>query len=412
MLANQRHIRSLFADTQFRAISGVSVLVGIARWLEFLAIGIYALDETGSAFLVALLALFRLSPLALFGLFIGSLADLIDTSKLLRVGIGLMTILSVLMTMLFVFDLASYSLVAAATFISGIFWASDMSLRRKLIGDIAGSDRLGAGMAIDSAISNGTRVLGPLAGGFIYQWFGGAGIFFTMALLYFGSFYFAQSIVPLKDQAASNVSWLTQPILDAKQAFAYAISEQEILSILSITIIVNIWAFPMFSMIPVIGKAELELSASAIGIIMSLWGVAGFVGAIIIARQAKPKHFRLYYFYSVWVILVSVFAMGTMPGPLVIALGVAVAGFASAGFTTMQPTLIYQMAPLEMRGRLFGLLTICIGSGLVGLANIGFMAEHFGASNALWMVALEGVLPMVVIGFTWRRLWIRGELAE
>ena len=407
MLANQRHIRSLFADTQFRAISGVSILVGIARWLEFLAIGIYALDETGSAFLVALLALFRLSPLALFGIFIGSLADHIDTSRLLRVGIGLMTILSVLVTTLFVFDLASYSLVAAATFISGIFWASDMSLRRKLIGDIAGSDRLGAGMAIDSAISNATRVLGPLAGGFIYQWFGGAGVFFTMALLYLGSFCFAQSIVPSKDQAASNVSWLTQPILNAKQAFAYAISKQEILSILSITIIVNIWAFPMFSMIPVIGKAELALSASAIGIIMSLWGAAGFVGAIIIARQAKPKHFRLYYFYSVLVILVSVFAMGTIPGPLVIALGVAVAGFASAGFTTMQPTLIYQVAPPKMRGRLFGLLTICIGSGLVGLANIGFMAEHFGASNSLWMVALEGVIPMVVIGFTWRQLWNR-----
>ncbi len=137
----------------------------------------YALDETGSAFLVALLALFRLLPLALFGVFIGSLADLIDTSRLLRVGIGLMTIVSGLMTILFVFDLASYSLVAAATFISGIFWASDMSLRRKLIGDIAGSDRVGAGMAIDSAISKGTRLIGPLVGGFIYQWLGGAGVF-------------------------------------------------------------------------------------------------------------------------------------------------------------------------------------------------------------------------------------------
>ena len=99
--------------------------------------------------------------------------------------------------------------------------------------------------------------------------------------------------------------------------------------------------------------------------------------------------------------------MGAMPGPLVISLGLAVAGFASAGFTTMQSTLIYQLAPIEMRGRLFGVLTICIGSGLVGLANIGFMAERFGASNALWMVALEGVIPMAVIGFTWQQLWKR-----
>ena len=122
MPANKRHIRSLFVDTQFRAISGVSILVGIARWLEFLAIGIYALDETGSAFLVALLALFRLSPLALFGVFIGSLADHIDTSRLLRVGIVLMAILSILMTVLFVFEFGSYYLVAVATFFSGVCW--------------------------------------------------------------------------------------------------------------------------------------------------------------------------------------------------------------------------------------------------------------------------------------------------
>ena len=96
--------------------------------------------------------------------------------------------------------------------------------------------------------------------------------------------------------------------------------------------------------------------------------------------------------------------MGILPSSMTLALGVAGTGFAAAGFSIMQATLIYQAAPTPMRGRIFGLLTICIGSGVLGFANIGFMAETFGASNALWIVALEGALLMIIIGTVWSDL--------
>ena len=85
-------------------------------------------------------------------------------------------------------------------------------------------------------------------------------------------------------------------------------------------------------------------------------------------------------------------------------LGLIMAGFAGAGFATMQSTLTYLVAPVDMRGRLLGVITVCIGSGLIGFANIGFMADTFGASNSLWMIALEGMIPMIVIGFVWLQL--------
>ena len=57
-----------------------------------------------------------------------------------------------------------------------------------------------------------------------------------------------------------------------------------------------------------------------------------------------------------------------------------------------------------MRGRLLGLMTICIGTGLIGFANVGFTAELFGASNAVWIIALQGLVPMLLIGWRWREL--------
>ena len=80
-------------------------------------------------------------------------------------------------------------------------------------------------------------------------------------------------------------------------------------------------------------------------------------------------------------------------------------GLAGACFTTMQSTLIYSVAPPEMRGRLFGVMTICIGSGLLGFANIGLMGEWFGGAAAIRIVAAEGMVPLLLIGLGWRQLW-------
>ena len=398
MHSGHNHLSSLSSDKKFLLISMAGILLGTVRWLEFLALGIFAFDITGSAFLVALLALLRFLPLTLFGLFIGGLADQIDTNKLLQLSIALIGAVSGLMAILFILGITSYWLVAGATFLSGVFWASDTLLRRKLIGDIAGTERLGTAMGVDTAINNVTRLIGPLIGGFIYQWFGATGVFLAAVVLYMGSYILALSIPRSTKSRDTLDQWVMPPLFQAKQALKYALSNREVTLLLSITIVFNIWGFPMFSLVPVIGKVELFLSPSTIGIITALQGMAGFIGANAIAKFAKSSHYRPIFYYSVWVILLI------LPSSMTLALGVAGTGFAAAGYSIMQATLIYQAAPTPIRGRIFGLLTICIGSGVLGFANIGFMAETFGASNALWIVALEGALLMIIIGTVWSDL--------
>ena len=59
-----------------------------------------------------------------------------------------------------------------------------MPVRRRLIGDVAGPERIAAGMSLDSATSNATRLIGPLFGGLLYHWLGLAGAFGLAAALY------------------------------------------------------------------------------------------------------------------------------------------------------------------------------------------------------------------------------------
>lgn len=395
---------SLFADRQFLAVWIVGILIGVVRWLEFLAVGIFAFDVTGSAFLVALLALLRFLPLALFGSVIGALGDMMDSARLLRIAITLAGLASLAMAGLFMAGVAAYEHVAVSVFLSGLFWASDQPLRRRLIGEIAGLERIGRAMATDTATSNGSRLVGPLVGGLVYQWIGGLGIFAIAAALYFAALVLMFGVRRHGETPPGGGFDIIAPFVGARQAIRYAMGNREVLCILGVTVVFNIWGFPMLSMIPVIGKQELGLEPGLVGAISALEGGCALIGALIIARFVQPPFYRRLYFSGVCVLLVIIFTMGQAPGLATLVLGLIGAGFAGAGFSTMQSTLAYLAAPPEMRGRLLGLITICIGSGLIGFANIGLMAEWFGASAALSIIAIEGAAPMVIIGLAWRGL--------
>ena len=81
---------------------------------------------------------------------------------------------------------------------------------------------------------------------------------------------------------------------------------------------------------------------------------------------------------------------------------------ACPGISVMQATLIYLAAPPEMRSRLYGVLSLCIGSGLVGFLHLGLMAELIGAPWATVLSAAEGLLVLAATWRWWRILLRRG----
>ncbi|MEQ1616040.1 MAG: MFS transporter, partial [Hyphomicrobiaceae bacterium] len=73
----------LLAHADYRRMWAVGGLSGGARWLEFVAIAIYAYELTRSPQLVALLSVMRMAPYVALGLVVGGLADMYDRRRLL-----------------------------------------------------------------------------------------------------------------------------------------------------------------------------------------------------------------------------------------------------------------------------------------------------------------------------------------
>ena len=68
----------LFGEADFRRLWVVGVVVFAVRWLEMLAVAVFAYQHTGSPFIVALLTMLRMLPMALFGALVGALAERLE----------------------------------------------------------------------------------------------------------------------------------------------------------------------------------------------------------------------------------------------------------------------------------------------------------------------------------------------
>ncbi len=397
-------IASLFRDANYRKIWATGMGSGISRWLEMLASGIYAYAVTGSPFLVALLAIARLIPLVALGLLIGTLADRFSPKRFMISGMALGTVMSTIVLLAFIFDVASYGLVLFSAFVAGIVWSMDMPLRRRMIGDLAGRDRLVTALSFDSATNHSTRAIGPILGGILYEFLGPGGAYALVAVCYLiGLVNIAR--VEDKRPAQSAIEDRTGIVADFREALTLVANNSDILRILLVTVAFNVFALPFLSMIPVLGSETLNLSAGWVGVVAGIEGMGAFFGGLAIAMYNPSIGLRRFYFFGVALYLVCAFTGGfiTMLLPMMFAvLGI---GIGTGGFSSMQSTLTYSVAPPHMRSRLFGLIVICIGTGLIGVANMGLMAEWFGAPMAVRIVAAEGAVALLALGFGWRELW-------
>ena len=390
-------------DGRYVRIWIIGWLTGVVRWLELLAFGIFAFEITGSPVLVAVIALVRFIPLAALSLLIGAAADQLRPRRLLAASIAAVGAVMAAMVWIEASGSLAYWHLLLATLASGVFWASDMPLRRKMIGEIAGPERLARAMSLDYATSTGTRMIGPLIGGVLYQAIGMGGVFVVAAVFYAVSLVLALSIGPTGGKRGGRFR-PGQVLAGSWRTFRRALRDNDARCIMAVTVIFNIWGFPFVSMIPVIGADVLGLSPSMIGYVSSIEGATGLVGVIALGLIARPAYFRRIYICGLMSHLCTVAFIGLMPGLIPLAIGLAVAGLATAGFASMQATLMYTVAPPGMRGRYLGLISICIGAGLIGFANVGIMAELFGAQAALWIIAAEGLIATLAVAAHWRAL--------
>ena len=362
-----------------------------------LAVAVFAYQRTGSPLVVALLTMLRMLPMALFGALIGAAAERVERRTALVFVVILMLLCSIALALLAWSNILEVWHLAFAGFISGLTWTYDNPVRRTMIGEVVGPERMSAAMSIDVGANNASRILGPTVGGVLLATFGIGGAFAVSV-----AGYLVAATVALRVRHRNSAAWSgADGVLERMiEGLVLVRRDPRLSGTMVITVIYNTFGWPFTSMVPVIGQDNLGLGAAGIGLLGSMDGVGAFCGAIVIALCAKPPHFARLYIGGVAIYsMLPVVALA--PDPQLAGFVLLMTGLANSGFSIMQATLVYLAAPPEMRSRVFGVLSVCIGVGMIGFLHLGWLAGVIGATWAIVTIGAEGLLALLLT----RRWW-------
>lgn len=390
--------RQLFSMRSFRRVWLAGAMSGVMRWLDMLAVALFVLEVTGSPFLVALALFLRMLPMFLFGAVAGAFAETVNRRNLLIVAfLSVAAIYAVLTWLAWTGTLQLWQL-GIGVFASGILWAMEFSVRRPIVADIAGLDRIGAAMGLESSTNNFTRMLGPLTGGFLFEFFGLPGTLLLAVLLLTGAAILLLTVPYDSSPKSGDQPSIVNSIIEGLQ---FVRSHRAISATLTVTVLLNIFGFSFVSMVPVIAREELGLSASPTGILASADGAGAFVGCLLIAFYANARRFQQIFITGsiVYLCCIIAFSLSVFFG-LSITL-MLLGGFGISGFTALQSALVISYTPPEMRSRVMGVVAMCIGVGPLGVLGVGVLADQVGASTAVLLFSIVGLAAVGACAFVW-----------
>jgi MFS family permease len=177
--------------------------------------------------------------------------------------------------------------LAAASFINGLVWAGDMPLRRALMGDLAGPGRMVQAMSLDAVASNACRLIGPMLGGLLLALGGLPVVLLCTTLLYLPVLAALGGLVdPPPTDAGASKATIRDVLMRGLRA---ARESRPLKATLWITVLFNLFGWPVLSMIPVIGRDQLHLDAQGVGLLASLGRcILGLLCCSWYCRSASP----------------------------------------------------------------------------------------------------------------------------
>ena len=397
-----------FRHPGFRLLWPANFFSYISRWMQMTLLIWFILDITDSPFFVALVGFSGMIPLLLFGVFGGVLADRVDRRKVLITSQLINLTATTVMIVLLLTGLVQFWHGYIVALASGMGWAIDMPSRRSIVHDLIGHAGVTNAMALDSVGMHGSRMAGPaLAGGLIAA-VGVTGGFYAVVTLYLASFAFILMLRPPTRTVPSTKS--TSVISNLLEGFGYVRTNRVILATVVITVLMNLLLFPYMQMVPVIATNTLGVGPGLMGIMMGADGLGAIVGSVSIASAGQLRYHGRVYLGGSLIGLVMVLAFAGSQWFEVSLAILILLGLGTAGFGTMQATIVVISSSEEMRGRALGVISLAIGAGPLGALLIGTLAEASSPAKAIVVFACLGLLSLSAIGLLMPE--IRGQMGQ
>ena len=390
-------------EPRFRRLWLAGLCVNVGRWLDFLVLGWLAYTMTGSPFVVGLAAFCRFAPMIVLGLFAGILIDRFHRGHLIVAVQCVNLSVALVLAALFGAGVGELWHLIALETVLGIAWAVDFPARRAVLFSLVGPKRVTNAVSLESVSMQGTKIIGPLLGGVLLARVGPTAAYLLLAVLYGVACILTVALVR-RVALPAPIGTGESIVGSLASGFAEARSQPAIMGVLLITVWMNFLVFPYQQIMPVFARDVLDVGPEQLGLLVAAGGFGTLVAALWIASRRDFTAHRQVFVGGSMLSGVMVILQAVSPGYELSLLIQLIIGIGDAGFGTMQSTIILLSAHERMRGRVLGILSVCIGMNPLGALWVGLATTYvgapvaFGAGAALALLLMAPIASRMVAG--------------
>ena len=370
----------------FRTLWFAQIGRSAAMWMEQIARPVLILQLTDSELMLGLVVAARMIPQLIFGLMAGVIADRFDRKRILLLAQVCTGSFHLITAALVLTDVVETWHVFVLAFGTGTAMVFTQTARQSLIPRLVPEEQVLNAISLNMAALNIMRIAGPGLAGFIlisgdvgpvYLIAGALGIGVLLAL--------SQVRVEHTPRAdVDETSWLD----DLRSGLQFARAHPEVLAVLGPPLIMFMFGLPYISVfVPLFAKDVLDLGDAGVGALMAVTGAGAIVGSLILASQTQLRHrgLLLLGLMLVFGVLLAIFSRSTfLPVSIVLLMFIA---SMSTSFMALTNSLLLELSPPDMHGRIVSLMSIDRGLVPVGAIAAGALAGSLGPQDALLIIA-------------------------
>lgn len=385
----------------------------IGTWMQNIAQPWLAYKLTDSPFLISLVGALQYLPMLFLALFAGVFVDRVSKKKLLlftqSASLAIMLVLAFLVS---TGAIRYWHLLIAATAM-GCVNTLDMPARQAFLSELVDKNELMDAIALNAAVFNMARTIGPAIAGIVMDIWGVAMCF------YINAFSFAAVVISLffihphpVGKPAGNAPSMADMRREIGEGLRY-MREKKILSLTLMGLfVIGAFALSFGVLVPVFAKTVLGQEETGYGFLMSCMGIGSFVGAMLVAVQskAKPKKLVLYGF-PVFSGL-SLLAISLTKTYALTCLAIAFAGYFIIRYTATANSVLQTNTDPTHLGRVMSAYTLVFaGTTPIGNLYAGAICQHFGAATAFFICGCT-ILALLIPINLYRRRIVKAGLME
>jgi MFS family permease len=372
----------------------------IGTWMQTVGQAWLVLQLTNDPIALGLVAAAQFTPVLIFGLFGGIVADAVSKRKALVVTQTAAGVLALILGVLVATGQVQVWMVFLLALGLGFVNAFDMPIRQAFVVEMVGREDVANAVALNSAVFNLTRIIGPAIAGLTIAAIGIEPLFFINAASYVAV---VISLILMRPQDLLSPTRVVigrnvRSVLDRLvEGLRYTRRDPNIFLAISVLGVVSTFALNFSVLIPLVARDLLGGDADTYGFLMSATGVGSLVSALSIAFGSRPTMRRLLLgAASIGVAMIGLGFSRSLPASLLL---MFLAGWGTISMAATCNTLIQLSVPDVLRGRVASVYTtVFAGSTPFGGLFSGALAAIGGPPAAL-IVGGGIAVGAAVVGF-------------